>query len=79
MWFYMKYKKSKYEAYLAVSVVSRILFQAQWLVTGRWFSPSTLVSSTNETDRQDIAEILLEFEPRSRRGVLDTTLCDKVC
>ena len=28
----------------------------QWLVTGRWFSP---VSSTNKTDRHDIAEILL--------------------
>ena len=51
---------SRYEAYLAVSVVSRALFQAQCLATGRWFSPSTLVSSTNETDRQDIAEILLK-------------------
>jgi hypothetical protein len=25
-----------------------------------WFSPGTLVSSTNKTDRQDIAEILLK-------------------
>jgi hypothetical protein len=32
----------------------------QWLVTGRWFSPSTPVSSTNKTDRHDIAEILLK-------------------
>ena len=31
----------------------------QWLVTVRWFSPSTSVSSTNKTDRHDIAEILL--------------------
>ena len=31
----------------------------QWLVTGRWFSP---VSSTNKTDRHDIAEILLQVE-----------------
>ena len=32
----------------------------QWLPTGRWFSPGTLVSSTNKTDRHDIAEILLK-------------------
>ena len=29
----------------------------QWLATGRWFSP---VSSTNETDRNEIIEILLK-------------------
>jgi hypothetical protein len=29
----------------------------QWLATGRWFSPA---SSTNKTDRHDIAEILLK-------------------
>jgi hypothetical protein len=29
----------------------------EWLATGRWFSP---VSSTNETDRHDITEILLK-------------------
>jgi hypothetical protein len=28
-------------------------------VTGRWFSPVTLVSSTNKTDPYDISEILL--------------------
>ena len=28
--------------------------------TGRWFSPGTLVSSTNITDRHDITEILLK-------------------
>ena len=32
----------------------------QWLATGWWFSPSTPVSSTNKTDRHDIAEILLK-------------------
>ena len=32
----------------------------QWLATGRWFSPGTQVSSTNNTDRHDIIEILLE-------------------
>jgi hypothetical protein len=30
------------------------------LATGRWFSPGTPVSSTNNTDRHDIAEILLK-------------------
>jgi hypothetical protein len=32
----------------------------QWLATGRWFSPGPPVSSTNKTDRRDIAEILLK-------------------
>jgi len=29
-------------------------------MTGWWFSPGTPVSSTNKTDRHDIAEILLK-------------------
>jgi hypothetical protein len=32
----------------------------QWLATDRWFSPGPPVSSTNKTDRHDIAEILLK-------------------
>ena len=28
---------------------------------GRWFSPGTLVSSTNKTERHDMAEILLKM------------------
>ena len=32
----------------------------QWLATGWWFSPGTPVSSTNKTDRHNIAEILLK-------------------
>ena len=32
----------------------------QWLATGRWFSPGTLVPSSNKTDYHDIAEILLK-------------------
>ena len=32
----------------------------QRLATGRWFSPGTPVSSTNKTDHQDIAQILLK-------------------
>ena len=33
----------------------------QLLVQGRWFSPGTPASSTTETGRHDIAEILLEM------------------
>ena len=32
---------------------------SQLLAPGRWFSPITSVSSTNKTQRHDIAEILL--------------------
>ena len=32
----------------------------QWLAPGQWFSPGTLVSSTNKTDCHDITEILLK-------------------
>ena len=32
----------------------------QWLATGWWFSPDNPVSSTNKTDRHNIAEILLK-------------------
>jgi hypothetical protein len=32
----------------------------QLLVAGQWFSPGTLVSSTNKTGRHDIIEILLK-------------------
>jgi len=32
----------------------------QWLATGRWFAPGPPVSCTYETDRYDIAEILLK-------------------
>ena len=32
----------------------------RWLSACQWFSPGTLVSSTNKTDRHDITEILLK-------------------
>ena len=32
----------------------------QLLATGQWFFPGSPVSSTNKTDRHDIAEILLK-------------------
>ena len=31
----------------------------QWFATGRWYSPNTPVSSTNKTDRHNIADMLL--------------------
>ena len=37
----------------------------QWLAAGRWFSPGTLVSSTNKTDRHDITEILLKCKQKA--------------
>jgi hypothetical protein len=39
----------------------------QWLATGRWFSPGPPVSSTNKTDRHDIAEILLKVALRTTK------------
>jgi hypothetical protein len=33
---------------------------SELLAHGRWFSPGTLASSTNKTDRHDIAGILLK-------------------
>jgi hypothetical protein len=47
----------------------------QWLATGKWFSPGTPASSTNKTDRHDIAVILLKvalntINIRSRRPQL---------
>ena len=32
----------------------------QWLAAGLWFSPGTMVSSTDKTDCHDITEILLK-------------------
>ena len=59
-------------------------------MTGRWFSPNTPVSSTNKTDRHDIAEILLKLAldtttfPNINNLVFGevynyTTICDQVC
>ena len=45
------------EVYLNTRFCDKV---CQWLVTGRWFSPGTLVSSTNKIDCHDIAEILLK-------------------
>ena len=36
--------------------LSQVTVVCQWLAAGQWFSPGTLVSSTNKTDRHDITE-----------------------
>ena len=33
-------------------------------MTGRWFSPGSLISSTNKTDRHDVTELLLRKWPK---------------
>ena len=38
-----------------------IMWVCQWLATGPWFSPGTLVSSTNITDCHNITKILLKM------------------
>ena len=34
-------------------------YMIKWLAAGRWFTPGNAVTSTNKTDRHDIADILL--------------------
>ena len=47
---------------LVASVLNTALCDevCQWLAADQWFSPGTLVSSTNKTDHHDITEILLK-------------------
>ena len=40
----------------------------QLLAHGRWFSPGTPASSTNETGRHDIAGILLKVALKHQKG-----------
>ena len=42
---------------------------------GRWFSPGHPVSSTNETDRQDIAEILLKVALNALKQTKISSVC----
>jgi hypothetical protein len=44
------------------------------LATGQWLSPGTPVSSTNKTDRHDIAEILLKVALNTITRTPNTTL-----
>jgi hypothetical protein len=40
-------------------------------VTDQWFSPGTLVSSTNKTDRHNITEILLNVALSAKQKKLE--------
>jgi hypothetical protein len=42
----------------------------QWLTTGRLFSPSILISSTNKTDRHDITGILLRVALNTNKPIV---------
>ena len=48
----------------------------QWLETGRWCCPVPPVSSINNTDRQDIAEILLKVVLNT---IKQTNYCNVRC
>ena len=58
------YAISAYHHWIRISIRARCTSLCdkvcQWLATSRWFSPGTPVSSTNNTDRHDITEILLK-------------------
>ena len=45
----------------------------QRLATGQWFSPGTRVSSSNKTDRHDIAEILLKCGVKQHKSNIPKT------
>ena len=45
-----------------------------YFAAGRWFSPGTPVSSTNETDRHDTTEILLKVPLRTSTHTLPRAL-----
>jgi hypothetical protein len=53
-------KSSVLLAFLSVLTDGPTVFGKSGLATGQWFSLGTPVSSTNKTDRHNIAEILLK-------------------
>ena len=54
---YWKFESRSWRGVLDTTLCNK---DCQWFAAGRWFSPSTPVSSTNKTDRHDIPEILLK-------------------
>jgi hypothetical protein len=48
----------------------------QGLATGWWYSPDTLVSSINKTDRQDIAAILLKVDVKHHSHIFCFIISD---
>jgi hypothetical protein len=53
-----------FDSYIYLTINERLNGHefVKWLATGRWISPCTTVSSTNKSDRHDIAEKLLKVE-----------------
>ena len=49
----------------------------QWLVTGLWFSPGSLVANTNKTDCHDITEILLKVASNTIYQTKSSIVCDE--
>ena len=49
-------------AHFEVYSIQHYVIVCQWLATGRWFSPGTLISSTNKADSHDITETVYEYE-----------------
>ena len=56
-WIYNYQCKSVWQVELDTTLCDKV---CQWLTAGWWFSSGTPVSSTNKTERHDIAEILLK-------------------
>ena len=54
--------QSEFDSWSWLGVLDTTLYDkiCQWLVAGWWFSPATLVSSTNKTNCHNITEILLK-------------------
>jgi len=46
-----------------------------WLVACQLFSPDTLYSSTNKTDRYDITEMLLKVALNAKTILMSTNAC----
>jgi hypothetical protein len=54
--------KNRQLSILSIWLTNKICLDCQWLAKCRWFSLGSPVSSTNTTDRHDIAEILLKVK-----------------
>ena len=52
-----KFESCSWQGVLDATLCDKV---CQRLATSQWFSPGTLISSNNKTDRHDITEILLK-------------------
>ena len=79
-----KWKKqwstSEFEFYCRQGVLDTTLCDqvCQWLVTGRWFSLYSQVSSINKTDCHNITEILLKVALNTITLTLTTLQCELI-